>query len=318
MDGIDKSELMKNIFAGNGDMIHSSERLERISTDKLVDFHTGDEGHVFDVEYDDDMKELEARIEADGRILEPITVRKDKEYPGKYEVISGHRRKYIGIKRGQKDFLCVIMDIDDEDAIKLMIASNLDKRKKIKPSNLARAYKAYMDANKRQGQRNDLTSSQVETKLRTDDKAAEKFKMSRATIQRILRLYYLIPELSDLVDNGKIKQGIGVELSYLSQQAQTDVYLMISVQKQKITLEKAEMLHRLADSEGELSVENITAVMIKPKKTEEKLTDRSVSKMLPQYIKKSAAETKLQYIKEAIRVYDDYLKSHPNDAARWQ
>lgn len=306
---IDKEKLMNDIFAGSG-AIAGAESIMNISARDLVDFHTGEEGHVFAVEYDDDMKELESKIEAAGKILEPLIVRPDNVSYGKYEIISGHRRRFIGLKKGYAEFKCIVLNINDEDAIKLMIATNLDKRKKIRPSNLARAYKAYMEANKRQAGRPKNNSSQVGTNFRADEKAAEKFNASRMTIQRTIRLCYLIPELADMVDGGKLKQGIAVELSYLDETAQTDIYVMIKTQKQKITLKQAELLHRLSMPDGRVGSEAILDVLNAQEEKKVKVNEKTINKILPKDLRRCSPEDKIEYIKRAIKAYEGKINEN--------
>ena len=140
---------------------------------------------------------------------------------GGYEIVSGHRRHRASELAGKETMPAIVRDLDDDAAIILMVDANL-QRETILPSERAFAYKMKLDAMKHQGERTDLTSCQLGTKFRADEKMAEDAGESARTIQRYIRLTELIPELLDMVDSGQIKFNPAVELSYLASEEQKD------------------------------------------------------------------------------------------------
>ena len=173
-----------------------TEYITNIPVEKLKPFPN----HPFQVRDDDSMRETVESIKTYG-VLQPAIVRPTKD--GDYEILSGHRRKHASELAGRKTIPAIVRELDDDAAIIFMVDSNL-QRENILPSERAAAYKMKMEALKRQGVRTDLTSSQVETKLRSDQKVAEEAGESRAQIQRYIRLTELQPELQQMVDDKKI------------------------------------------------------------------------------------------------------------------
>ncbi|SCW67741.1 chromosome partitioning protein, ParB family [Ruminococcaceae bacterium YRB3002] len=184
--------------------------------------------HPYKVEKNDDMLHLISSIEENG-VMMPIVVRKSEDEEG-YEIISGHRRVFACKEIGKTDIPALIIECDDDDAIKLMVDSNIH-RTSLLPSERAYSIRMRYDAMKRQGKRTDLdksTSAQVEPKLRTDHELAVEFGISRAQVQRYLRLSNLIPDLMELVDEGKIKLTAGIEIAYLSAREQRSLCNLIT------------------------------------------------------------------------------------------
>ena len=170
--------------------------------------------HPFKVIPDDEaMLELVESIRENGVIM-PLDVRPLDS--GGYEIISGHRRKFAAVQADLQTVPCVITAVDDDTAIKRMVDSNI-YRPDILPSEKAFAYKMKLDAMNRQGERTDLTSSQVGTKKRSDQLLAEQTGESRNQIQRYIRLTVLSPDLLELVDAKKIALNVGVAISYLGE-----------------------------------------------------------------------------------------------------
>ena len=180
---------------------------EYLPVDKLKPF----EGHPFYVKDDDDMEQLTESIRQQG-VLNPIMVRPLDT--GEYEVISGHRRLHACKKAGIEMIPAFIYSMDRSEAVVAMVDSNLH-REKLLPSEKAFAYKMKMDAMKHQG-----TSRQLGTKLRSDEEIAETAGESARQIQRYIRLTNLIPEILQMVDEGKIALTPAVELSYLDKDTQ--------------------------------------------------------------------------------------------------
>ena len=173
------------------------------------------EGHPFKVKDDEEMNTLIESIQTTG-ILSPLIVR-PIESTDEYEVISGHRRLHAAGKAGITEVPALIYALDRDSAAIAVVDSNLH-REHILSSEKAFAYKMKLEAMKHQG-----TSSQLETKLRTDEEIAKDSGESRATVQRYIRLTNLIPEFLDKMDNGEIALSVGVELSFLDEQSQYDV-----------------------------------------------------------------------------------------------
>ena len=292
---ISKNDFTDAMFKGTG---ISSGGIQLWPSD-LNAFHTGDLGHVFDIEYDDDMKELEKSILEEGQ-LEPIIVRPDND--GKYEVIAGHRRLFIADKN-RLPLDAVVRNLSDEDAIKLMVLSNIAKRTKIKPMTYAKAIVVYMNANKVQGKRNDLlkTSGKVDTL----SDVAEDMGLSRATAKRMMRLVNLIPEYQEQVDSGELPISTAVEISYLSPKEQTDLYIN---NKKKISCDTAKELHVASiekKKSGGLSEEELVE-MIKPAPKIPKFTlnEKYITTILPERIQPLSSTEKAEYLMNAIAEYE--------------
>ena len=172
--------------------------------------------HPFKVLMDEDMEQLVESIKRNG-VMTPATVRLKED--GRYELISGHRRKKACELAGLETLKCEVKELTRDEAIIIMVESNL-QRSTILPSEKAFAYKMRLEAMNRQGQRNDLTSSPVGTKLRSDAELAEKVGESRNQIQRYIRLTELVPEILQMVDERQIAFRPAVEISYLSEEQQ--------------------------------------------------------------------------------------------------
>ena len=188
-----------------------------IPVDKLQAF----DGHPYKVLDDDSMNELTTSIQESG-ILQPLTVRPLEGTEDRYEIISGHRRFHAAQKAGLIEVPAFIRPVSRDEAAIMLVDSNLH-RERILPSEKAFAYKMKLDAMSRQGYRSDLTSDQIGRKLETAEIIAEQVNESKSQIRRYIRLTNLIPELLDMMDEGKIAFSVGVELSFLDDQLQYDV-----------------------------------------------------------------------------------------------
>ena len=291
-----------------------------VETDYLIPWHTGE--HPFDVEDDEDMQELMAKIERDG-ILNPLLVRREKHLDGRFEVISGHRRLYCAKKLGLMTVPVIVMDYDDDKATIAMVESNVGLREHIKPSNLAKAYKMYLDANKRRAGRpksGEENNSDTECpNLWTTDEAASKFKKSSSTIKLYVRLNNLVPGLMDIVDNGKIPLKAGAELSYLTPEKQQIIVNKIE-QGYKMDQAEANRLRKLTDEEFQSEMQGAPKdTLIIPKKEKKpKLNETYINKYLSDDMKKRTTEDKQLYVKQALIHYNEYLKEHPEEKNAWQ
>jgi len=197
-----------------------------ISIEKLHPF----EGHPYKVLDNEGMEALTESIHTEG-ILSPLIVR-PLEGADEYEIISGHRRLHAAQRAGLSEVPALVYEISREEAAIMLVDSNLH-REHILPSEKAFAYKLKADALNHRGERTDLTSGQVGPKLRSDEMIAEESGESRKQVQRYIRLTHLIPELLQLVDDGKIALTPAVELSYLPEKAQT--YLLEEMRRNDCT-----------------------------------------------------------------------------------
>lgn len=236
-----------------------TEYINNIPVEKLKPFPN----HPFQVRDDDSMRETVESIKTYG-VLQPAIVRPSKD--GDYEILSGHRRKHASELAGRKTIPAIVRELDDDAAIIFMVDSNL-QRENILPSERAAAYKMKMEALKRQGVRTDLTSSQVETKLRSDQKVAEEAGESRAQIQRYIRLTELQPELQQMVDEKKMAFTPAVEISYLKPNEQRMLLDTISSEQATPSLSQAQRLKKLSQS-GELTDDSMLSIMSEQKKPE--------------------------------------------------
>ena len=236
-----------------------TEYITNIPVEKLKPFPN----HPFQVRDDDSMNETVESIKTYG-VLQPAIVRPSDD--GNYEILSGHRRKRACELAGKKTIPAIVRELDDDAAIIFMVDSNL-QRENILPSERAAAYKMKMEALKRQGVRTDLTSSQVETKLRSDQKVAEEAGESRAQIQRYIRLTELQPELQQMVDEKKMAFTPAVEISYLKPDEQRMLLNTISSEQATPSLSQAQRLKKLSQS-GELTDDSMLSIMSEQKKPE--------------------------------------------------
>lgn len=212
--------------------------------------------HPFKIVDDAEMDKMVESVKNIG-VKEPVIVTKKAD--GGYEMVSGHRRCYACRKAGIKEIPAIVRDMSYEEAIITMVDSNI-QREKILPSEKAFAYKLKMEAIKNQGKRNDLTSRQVGTKLRTDEEIAKNSDDSARQVQRYIRLTHLIKELLDMVDKGKIAFNPAVELSYLSINEQYMLYDCINRYDATPSQSQAIYLKKLSQ-EGKLTTDKLEEVM---------------------------------------------------------
>lgn len=228
-----------------------------IPLDQIDDFPN----HPYKVRDDDKMKELSESIKTYG-VSQPVIVRKKED--GRYEMISGHRRKFASQLAGKKDILAIVKDLTDEEATILMVDSNENQREEILPSEKAFAYKMKFDAIKNQGKRTDLTSGPMVQKLNSLEEIAKDSNESYKQVQRYIRLTELIQEILDMVDEKKIAFRPAVEISYLSEDNQ---YVLLDVmQFYDITPSLAQAIHmKKLEQEGKLDTEKIEDLMSQEK-----------------------------------------------------
>ena len=235
------------------------EQVQQIPVDELFPF----KNHPFKVLDDDAMTRTVESISQFG-VLAPLIARPRPE--GGYEIISGHRRKHAAELAHLDTVPVIVRNMEDDAATILMVDSNL-QREHILPSERAFAYKMKLDAIKNQGARSDLTSSQVGTKLRADEKVAKDSGESRNQVQRFVRLTNLAPELLDMVDEKKIAFNPAVELSYLDEKQQQDFLEAMDASQNAPSLSQAIRIKKLAQ-QGEFDYDAVYDIMNEEKKSE--------------------------------------------------
>ena len=229
----------------------------------------------FHVVEDETLSELAESIKEFG-IVTPIITRPKEDGNG-YEVIAGQRRVRASELAGINTVPAFVLPLDRDRAIITLVDSNL-QRENILPSERAFAYKMKSEAMKRQGFRTDLTSSQVVTKLRTDDKVAQGFGVGRMTVQRFIRLTELIPPILQMVDEGKIALTPAVELSFLKKDEQENLFATMESEEATPSLSQAQRMKQLSQS-GQLDMDTIFAIMTEEKGNQKETLKINTSKL---------------------------------------
>ena len=243
-------------------MSKQSETITFIPIEKLIPFRD----HPFQIRDDEQMKMITESIRSVG-VLVPAIARPLPD--GKYELISGHRRKRASELLGLPTLPVIVREVDHDTGTVMMVDSNF-QREEILPSERARAYKMKLEAIKRQGARNDLTSDQLGQKLEqksSRDLIAENSPDSSTQIQRYLRLNELIPELLRMVDDRKIALTPAVEISYLTKEEQEILFMTIDCEMATPSLSQAQRMKQIS-REGKLTDDMILQIMSEKKKPE--------------------------------------------------
>ena len=268
--------------------------------------------HPFKVRDDEDMIQLVESVKERG-VITPATVRQKED--GRYELISGHRRKRACELAGFEALRCEVVDLDRDAATVLMVESNY-QRSQILPSEKAFAYKMRLEAMKRQGQRSDLTLSPVGTKFdRSSEAITEETGDSRNQIHRYIRLTNLVQELLDLVDEGKIKMRPAVELSYLDEDSQRAVVDEIDLNQCTPSHDQTIRMRKFF-TEGKLTPEVVSAIMSEEKPNQrEKIVLRGdkVRSLIPKNIPVSQTE---DYVVKALEHYSRFLRQRAERDSR--
>ena len=269
--------------------------------------------HPYKVKEDEDMDQLVQSIKDNG-ILTPVTLRRKED--GRYEVVAGHRRKRACELAGIPTLRAEIKDLTRDEAVILMVESNY-QRSKILPSEKAFAYKMRLEAMNRQGQRLDLTSVPVGPKLgeRSNDALSKETGDSSSQIKRYIRLTNLIPDILEMVDEGRIAFRPAVELSYLSEAEQAYLLEEMTYNDATPSLAQAIKMHNFA-KEGKLSAEVIESIMSEEKPNQkEKISFRA--DRLRQYIPDSVPREKTEeYVMRALQHYREYQIRQASRSAR--
>ena len=269
--------------------------------------------HPYKVKEDEDMDQLVQSIKDNG-ILTPVTLRRKED--GRYEVVAGHRRKRACEIAGIPTLRAEIKDLTRDEAVILMVESNY-QRSKILPSEKAFAYKMRLEAMNRQGQRLDLTSVPVGPKLgeRSNDALSKETGDSSSQIKRYIRLTHLIPDILEMVDEGRIAFRPAVELSYLSEAEQAYLLEEMTYNDATPSLAQAIKMHSFA-KDGKLSSEVIESIMSEEKPNQrEKISFRA--DRLRQYIPDSVPREKTEeYVMRALQHYREYQIRQASRSAR--
>ena len=274
------------------------QNIKKISL-SLIDNFPNHPYHIID---DESMAELTESIRKNG-LISPVIVR--KKDGGRYELISGHCRKYACSVLGYEEIRCNIIAVTDDEATIIMVDSNC-QRQKLLPSEKAFAYKMKLDAMKRQGKRTDLTCVQNAHRLKSRQILAEQEGKSEYQIRRYIRLTYLIPELLEYVDAEKIKLLPATEISYLGEEAQRDLCDVIEVCMAFPSHGQTRRLRRLYES-GELTYEKALQILEEEKGNQKPKYRLSCDK-LSKYIHQGTPDAKAEeYIITALDYYSRYL-----------
>jgi len=287
-------------------------KIRDISLELIDDFPD----HPFKVRDDEDMMQLVESVKERG-VITPATVRQKED--GRYELVSGHRRKRACELAGFETLRSEIVDLNRDEATILMVESNF-QRSEILPSEKAFAYKMRLEAMKRQGQRTDLTSTPLVEKLAGKDalsvsRIGEEVGESREQIRRYIRLTNLVPELLEFVDEGRIKMRPAVELSYLDEDCQRDVVDEIDLNDATPSHDQTIRMRKLFN-EGNLTTEAIHAVMSEEKPNQkEKIVLRGdrVRQLIPKNIPVSQTE---DFVCKALEHYNKFLRNRAERDSR--
>ena len=299
-----KSSAKKIELASVDDLFSTEEgrqdaKLEKIQEIPLSELHPF-KNHPFKVKDDEAMMETADSIKQYG-VLVPAIARPDPE--GGYELVAGHRRHRASELAGKETMPVIVRDLDDDAATIIMVDSNL-QRESLLPSERAFAYKMKLDAMKHQGERVDLTSSQVGTKLRTDEIIAQQTGSSRNQVQRFVRLNELVPEIQEKVDSKEIAFSPAVELSYLTHDEQKQFLDAMDYSQNTPSLSQAQRLKKLS-REGKCTKEAMRSIMSEEKKEEQERITLS-SDTLRKYFPRSY--TPLQMQQTIIKLLEQWQK----------
>ena len=262
--------------------------------------------HPFKVLMDEDMEQLVDSVRRSG-VMTPATVRQKED--GRYELISGHRRKKACELAGLETLKCEVKELTRDEAIIVMVESNL-QRTTILPSEKAFAYKMRLEAMKRQGQRTDLTCSPVGNKLqgvKSSDELAEKVGESKNQIFRYIRLTELVPEILQMVDERQIAFRPAVEISYLSEEQQYTLLEAMGYNDATPSLAQAIKMKKFMQ-DGKLTDEVIQSIMQEEKPNQKEkpaFKDERITKLIPKSIPRGQ-ET--DFVVKALEFYNRHLQ----------
>ena len=259
--------------------------------------------HPFKVLMDEDMEQLVESIKRNG-VMTPATVRLKEN--GRYELISGHRRKKACELAGLETLKCEVKDLTRDEAIIIMVESNL-QRSVILPSEKAFAYKMRLEAMDRQGKRNDLTSTPLVSKSRSNEELADKVGESREQIRRFIRLTELVPEILQMVDEKQIAFRPAVEISYLAEEQQYTLLEAMSYNDATPSLAQAIKMKKF-NQDGKLTDEVIQSIMEEEKPNQKEkpvFRDERITKLIPKTVPKGQ---EADFAVKALEFYNRHLQ----------
>ena len=270
------------------------EKVRRVAVAMIDDFPE----HPFKVKDDEEMEKLKDSISLYG-VLTPVVARRCEN--GRYELISGHRRKYACKALGIEFMPAIVREMSREEAVIAMVDSNL-QREHILPSEKAFAYKMKLEALKCQGKRTDLTSDPVGPKFRSNAELSASSEDSVTQIKRYIRLTELVPELLELVDDGRMAFRPAVEISYLTEDEQRDLVETIDSEDCTPSLSQTCRMKKLSQ-EGKLDMDAIFSIM-----TEEKANQKEKIKIpaerLDRFFERGTPQAEIE--KVIIAALEDY------------
>lgn len=259
--------------------------------------------HPFKVLMNEDMEQLVESVSRSG-VMTPATVRQKED--GRYELISGHRRKKACELAGLETLKCEVKELTHDEAIIVMVESNL-QRSVILPSEKAFAYKMRLEAMNRQGNRADLTSTQLVSKLRSNEELADKVGESREQIRRYIRLTELVPEILQMVDERRIAFNPAVEISYLSEEQQYTLLEAMGYNDATPSLAQAIKMKKFMQ-EGKLTDEVIQSIMQENKPNQKEkpaFKDERITKLIPKSIPRGQ---EMDFVVKALEFYNRHLQ----------
>ncbi len=312
-----KSKELKMILPSADDLFSTEESRQEAKLAKIYDIPLSEiddfPDHPFKVRDDEDMENLIESIKERG-VITPATVRKLPN--GRYEMISGHRRKRACEKLGMETLRCEVVDLNREEATILMVESNF-QRSEILPSEKAYAYKMRLEAMKRlPGRPSKENSDPVGPNLlgsRSNTELSEMVNESETQIKRYIRLTNLIPELLDFVDEGKIKMRPAVELSYLDEETQRDVVDRIDETEAFPSHDQAIRIRKAYES-GSVDYEKVTDIMSEEKGNQKAKYRFSFERLQPLIPKGYADKQAEEYVIKALEYYKRYLQKQRDQA----
>jgi len=295
------------------DLFSTQEQRDNANLEKVIEVNLTDitdfPNHPFKVKDDDEMEKMRQSVEENG-VVHPILVRPTSD--GKYELISGHRRKRASELANKDTIPCIVRELSDDEATIIMVDSNM-QREEILPSEKAFAYKMKLEALNRKGKRTDLTSSQVATRLDTATIIGKENGDSRDNVYRFIRLTELIPELLEKVDKKEIAFLPAIELSYLTEEQQYTLLDCIEYNDATPSHAQAIKLKKMSQA-GTLTEDDIDDILSQEKPNQipkMKFDEGRIRSVLPKNIEEPKIE---DFVVKAIEHYSKYLRQRDMSA----
>ncbi len=289
------------------DLFQTDESREEAALSKIRDIPISEidefPDHPFKVLMNEDMEQLVESVKRNG-VMTPATVRLKED--GRYELISGHRRKKACELAGLETLKCEVKELTRDEAIIVMVESNL-QRSVILPSEKAFAYKMRLEAMDRQGQRSDLTSTPMVSKSRSNEELADKVGESREQIRRYIRLTELVPEILQMVDDRQIAFRPAVEISYLSEEQQYTLLEAMSYNDATPSLAQAIKMKKFMQ-DGKLTDEVISSIMEEEKPNQKEkpaFRDERITKLIPKSVPRGQ---EADFVVKALEFYNRHLQ----------